>query len=211
MEAPPGDANRAAPAPPSAALRVTLSATLAFPFCGPKPSTARGPTRRAVLEAVAGRAIVGPMIHAALIALAVSAGAGGSGPACADSPAADAAVVHAVQAWFDALRRDDLKAGAALQAVDFHAFDGGRRYRGLELSERIRAVHASGVQLVWNLGPIEAHAACDMAWASWENKGEAGKPGAMEPVSWQESAVLRREHGRWVLAFLHSNRVDPPH
>jgi ketosteroid isomerase-like protein len=151
--------------------------------------------------------------RAATLGLAVAAVlAGGStraAPACAPKGASHE-VEATVRDWFAAFARDDFAAGYALQAPGFYAYDGGRRFDGMELGELIRSAHASGTKIEWNLGDIDVHVACDQAWTAWVNKGAAGKPGAMAPVTWLESAVLRYQDGRWRMEFLHSDRVRPP-
>lgn len=130
-------------------------------------------------------------------------------PVCAPKGAGKA-VEATVRGWFAAMARDDLQAGDALRAPGFYAYDAGKRFDGPALGELVRSVHASGVRLEWNLGDIDVHLACDQAWTAWVNKGAAGKPGAMQPVTWLESAVLGYRDGRWRLEFLHSARVPSP-
>ena len=141
-------------------------------------------------------------------AVLLLAGAAGARPACAPAGSAPA-VEAAVRAWFDAGRRDDLKAMGAVQAADFYAYDGGARFDGLKLGELVRDSHASGMVIEWNLHDVDVHVGCDQAWAAWVNTGAAGKAGTMRPVTWLESAVLTYRDGRWRMAFLHSDRVRP--
>jgi hypothetical protein len=139
---------------------------------------------------------------------ALLAGSAQAAPACA--PAGAAKVVEAaVQGWFAAGRRDDLTAEAAIQAPGFYAYDGGKRFEGMALGELVKAAHASGVSIVWNLHDVDVHVACDQAWAAWVNTGATGKPGAMTPVTWLESAVFGYRDGRWRMEFLHSTHAAP--
>ncbi|MGC1304478.1 MAG: nuclear transport factor 2 family protein [Caulobacteraceae bacterium] len=128
---------------------------------------------------------------------------------CAPAAAATAERVGGVvQSLFRTLAADQDEAAAALLTPEFYAFDGGKRSTGPELLEIIRDLHAQGVVLEWNPEPIDVHISCNMAWAAWDNHGRVGKAGALSPVSWQESAVLRWREGAWRIAFLHSNRVE---
>ncbi|WP_372781911.1 hypothetical protein [Phenylobacterium sp.] len=143
-------------------------------------------------------------------ALLACAGAASAAPGCA--PAKDAArdAEAVVRGWFAAGARDDVAAEADLQAPGFYAFDAGKRFDGTALGELVKSAHASGVKIEWNLQDMDVHAACDQAWAAWVNRGASGKAGAMQPVTWLESAVLGYHDGRWRLEFLHSARVPPP-
>ena len=93
-------------------------------------------------------------------------------------------------------RTTTTRAGYALQAPGFYAYDGGERYDGTALGELLRGVKAEGTRVEWNLHDVDVHVACDQAWAAWVNSGAGGKPGAMQPVTWLESMVLRYQAGR---------------
>lgn len=152
------------------------------------------------------------MRRAALILsalLALSANAARAAPACAP-PGAAREVEAVVRGWFAAMAREDYAAGYALQAKGFYAFDGGRRFDGEALGELLRSLKAGGTHIEWNLHDLDAHVACDQAWASWVNTGASGKAGALQPVTWLESMVLGYADGRWRIEFLHSDRVRPP-
>lgn len=138
-----------------------------------------------------------------------TAGASQAAPVCAPKGSAKA-VETAVRAWFDAGRRDDLATLQGIQAAGFYAYDGGERYEGLALGETLKAIHAAGTTIEWNLHDFDAHVACDQAWVAWVNTGAVGKAGAMQPVTWLESAVFGYRGGRWRMEFLHSGRVRPP-
>jgi hypothetical protein len=129
-------------------------------------------------------------------------------PGCAP-PAGARDVEAAIRGWFAAFAREDYAAGYALQAPGFYAYDGGERYRGAELGELLKNAQAAGTRFEWNLHDMDVHLGCDQAWAAWVNTGAVGKPGAMQPVAWLESMVLRYAGGRWRIEFLHSDRVRP--
>ncbi|WP_293369742.1 nuclear transport factor 2 family protein [Phenylobacterium sp.] len=143
------------------------------------------------------------------LAAALAAGGGQAAPACAPKGSGPA-VQAAVQAWFDAGRRDDLAALAKIQAPGFYAYDGGKKYEGLALGELVKGAHASGVKIEWNLHDFDAHLGCDKAWIAWINTGASGKAGALQPVTWLESAVFGWRGGAWRMEFLHSARASPP-
>jgi hypothetical protein len=144
-----------------------------------------------------------------LAAALLASGAAQAAPACAPA-GSDRAVEAAVRAWFDAGRRDELATMAKIQAPGFYAYDGGKKYEGLALGELVKGAHASGVAIEWNLHDFDVHVACDQAWVAWVNTGASGKAGAMQPVTWLESAVFGWQGGAWRMEFLHSARVPPP-
>ena len=129
---------------------------------------------------------------------------------CAQSPAEVAKIEMTIRGFFEALRRDDKVAFQRLTTRSFYSFDGGKRFAGGELLEVVRDTHARGLQLNWNIGPIDIHLGCNMAWTAWENSGSAGVSTNLRPVRWLESAVLVKNEGTWKIDFLHSSRAAPP-
>jgi hypothetical protein len=150
------------------------------------------------------------MSRAALILAlggALAAGCAQAAPSCAP-PGAAKDVEAAVRGWFSAFARKDYAAGYALQAPGFYAYDGGERYKGDELGVLLKTAQTGGTRFEWNLHDMDVHLACDQAWAAWVNTGAVGKPGAMQPITWLESMVLRYADGRWRIEFLHSDRAQ---
>ena len=126
---------------------------------------------------------------------------------CSSSSADVAAIEATVHAFFDAAKREDAAALRRSTTAGFYSFDAGKRFDGPGLVDAIRQAHAGGVQLNWNIGAIDTHFGCGMAWSAWENRGSAGIPPNVAPARWLESAVLVREEGRWKIAFFHSARA----
>lgn len=135
-----------------------------------------------------------------------AAGAAAIQPCPAD-PAAVTAVTETIRGLYVALAREDQAGFARATAPSFYAYDGGQRFKGVELLDLVRNARKAGMMLEWNPGVIKAQVSCDMAWASWENVGRAGPAAAPEPVTWLESAALGRRDGRWVIEFLHAGRA----
>jgi hypothetical protein len=130
--------------------------------------------------------------------------------ACPPDAAAVAAVTQTIRGLYVALAREDPARFAQVTSPTFYAYDGGERFKGAELLGLVRKGRNAGMDFEWNPGTINAHVACDMAWASWENVGRAGPAAAMEPVTWLESATLSRRDGRWTIDFLHAGRAKKP-
>ena len=49
----------------------------------------------------------------------------------------------------------------------------------------------------------------DIAWVSYHNTAEFSLNEKQQTINWLESAVLRKENGRWKIKLLHSTRVVP--
>jgi hypothetical protein len=145
---------------------------------------------------------------AAVVPALMLAACAHTGPSACRAPAAAAKDIDAtILAFFDGLRRDDRAAFERLTTASFYSFDVGKRFEGSELLDLVRDARARGVQLNWNIGRIDTHLGCDMAWAAWENVGSAGVPPRVQPVRWLESAVLIRQNGIWKIDFFHSTRA----
>jgi len=126
---------------------------------------------------------------------------------CLAPPRASGEIKQTIDAFFDALRKEDIVAFQRLTTTSFYSFDGGKRYAGTELLDLVRDAHSRGVQLNWSIGPLDTELRCDVAWSAWENVGSAGIPPGVRPVRWLESAVLVRESGSWKIDFFHSHRA----
>jgi len=126
---------------------------------------------------------------------------------CPAPPQAKNEIKRTVDAFFDALRKEDRVAFQRLTTTSFYSFDGGERYAGTELVDVVRDAYARGVQLNWSIGPLDTKLRCEVAWSAWENVGSAGIPPAVRPVRWLESAVLVRQNGSWKIDFFHSQRA----
>ena len=127
--------------------------------------------------------------------------------ACSPLPQDRDEVKRTVEAFFDALREDDVAAFRLATTASFDSFDGGKRYPGTELADEVRDAHARGVEINWSIGKLDTKIQCDVAWSSWENDGSAGIPPDVIPVRWLESAVLVRDNGNWKIDFFHSHRA----
>ena len=129
---------------------------------------------------------------------------------CPDPASAPTDVEATIRAFFDALRLADQAPFRRLTTQGFYAFDVGARFPDAALAVSVRGALDRGVEIIWNLGPMDMQVRCDVAWAQWENVGSVGMPGEAAPVRWLESAVLVHEGGGWKLDFFHSQRAKAP-
>jgi hypothetical protein len=148
----------------------------------------------------------------ALLALTASltfAGGANAADKCKEiSPAAD--LETPIKAYYAALVAADRDAQAKLTIPSFHAFDVARRFTGQALGDMVAGAPARGLKLEFSFDDFQTHTACDTGWASWINHGAIVHGEDRTPVTWLESATLRRIDGRWVLVFLHSERAPDP-
>src|SRR3954470_2535048 len=89
----------------------------------------------------------------------------------AEAKADETAVTEAVRAMFAAFAADDFAKFHEVTAADFYAFDGGERYKGDELIELLKKLHADGKVFVWTITEPNVHVAADVAWITYVNDG----------------------------------------
>ena len=152
-------------------------------------------------------------VLAAMLMLAAGGCAHVDAGRCAGAPADRAPVERTIRGYYAALGADDEAAAARLASPSFYSFDGGKRYTNPQLVAELKKAHQAGTVIQWNIGPIDTHFDCHSAWAAWENSGAVGTAGALKPVKWLETAMLRRQPGgpagEWRIEFLHSSRAQP--
>jgi hypothetical protein len=108
---------------------------------------------------------------------------------------------------YEAAAADDFDALRVIFDEGFYAFDLGRRFDGMALPELIKQAHAGGAQFVWTVQDADTHVVGDWAWIAYVNRGSISDGNAASPVTWLESAVLRRDGSRWRIRFFHSTRA----
>lgn len=129
-------------------------------------------------------------------------------PAYAATPVADEAqVVEAIKTMYIAATNDDLAQFNTVATPDFYAFDGGKRFTGDSLMELIKKLHADGSVYVWTVTDPEVHVSGDIAWVTYVNRGSVEDKSGRKDLTWLESAVLRKDTGKWRIHFFHSTRA----
>jgi quercetin dioxygenase-like cupin family protein/ketosteroid isomerase-like protein len=118
------------------------------------------------------------------------------------------AVVDAMRTMYVALEKDDVALFRSVTAPDFFTYDGGKRFTGDELTTLIKSRHDTGVVYVWQVTEPDVRIEGDMAWITYVNRGSITDAAGTKDVGWLESAVLRRESGRWRIQFFHSTRMQ---
>jgi ketosteroid isomerase-like protein len=164
------------------------------------------------IDLAAGRRIVLDMkpttrLAALAAAIALSVPAQAETVQCPDPATARAEVEQTIHDFFAALRVADKAPFAQLTTPSFYAFDVGQRFAGSTLGDAVFEALSDGVEINWNLGPMDTRVRCDVAWSQWENIGSVGTPPDVQTVRWLESAVLVHDGARWKLDFFHSQRA----
>lgn len=126
---------------------------------------------------------------------------------CPASPRAEAEIERTVQAFYHALRTDDISAFRRVTTARFYSFDGGDRFDGIALAVFVRDARAKGRIFTWSVGPLDTQRRCGIAWTAWTDTGSAGTSPDVKPVRWLESAVLVDQDGAWKIDFFHSHRA----
>jgi hypothetical protein len=113
--------------------------------------------------------------------------------------AQDAAVTAQMNAFFHALGTGDTAALESIVTPDFYMFEHAR-WTADTLLRLMPRMH--GQQ--WSLEDVHVTTTKSFAYITYENHG------VTTPGLWLESAVLRRRHGTWRIAFMHSTRMPLP-
>jgi len=120
-------------------------------------------------------------------------------------------IVDTMSAIFAAARIDDVAKFNSVIASDFYIFDGGERFTADSLLDLIKKQFALGRVTVWTISEPEVHVDCNTALATFTTHGSMHDTTLHKEATWLESAVLRKDDGRWLILF-HSTRVpaSPP-
>jgi hypothetical protein len=117
------------------------------------------------------------------------------------------AVIETIREMYAAAAIDDEASLRAIFTDDFYAFDGGKRFDGMELPALLKAAHAAGKRFVWTVSEPDVWVAQNCASIAYVNRGSISDAAGTVPVTWLESAVLRFDGSRWRIQFFHSTRV----
>lgn len=93
---------------------------------------------------------------------------------------------------------------------DFYIFDERKRFTGGELISLAKQHLADGSKAAWTISDPEVQVDCNTALATFTTLGSFNHAGHDQKVTFLESAVLRKEDGKWRIAFFHSTAVPEP-
>lgn len=119
------------------------------------------------------------------------------------------AVADTMREMYRALTDGDAARLSTILADDFDCFDVGRRFDGPGFARLIADAQKAGKRFVWTVQDETVHVEGNFAWIKYINRGSVGDATGVTPVTWLESAILRREDNHWRITFFHSSRAQP--
>lgn len=119
------------------------------------------------------------------------------------------AVADTMREMYRALADGDAACLSAVLADDFDCFDVGRRFDGPGFAKLIADAQKAGKRFVCTVQDETVHVEGNWAWIKYINRGSVGDATGVTPVTWLESAILRREDNHWRITFFHSSRAQP--
>ena len=118
-------------------------------------------------------------------------------------------VADTMREMYRALADGDAARLSTILADDFDCFDVGRRFDGPGFAKLIADAQKAGKRFVWTVQDETVHIEGDFAWIKYINRGSVGDATGVTPVTWLESAILRRHADCWQITFFHSSRAQP--
>lgn len=117
-------------------------------------------------------------------------------------------VAETMRDMYRALSDGDAARLSTILADDFDCFDVGRRFDGPGFARLIADAQKAGKRFVWTVQDEFVHVEGNWAWIKYINRGSVGDATGVTPVTWLESAVLRRKGDHWQITFFHSSRAQ---
>ena len=114
-----------------------------------------------------------------------------------------------ISKFFDGISEIDADKLKAYATNDFILLEDGQLWNMDTLITKISARKNSGIKRVNKFQFIKTEQNGNIAWVSYHNIAYFSLNEKQQTVEWLESAVLRRENGRWKIKLLHSTRVIP--
>jgi len=117
-------------------------------------------------------------------------------------------MIATIERIFAALGDNDHARLTELLCEDFHAFENGVPVTGPELLSLMSRYHTEGRRYRWSIDSPQVESQGNLGVLAYLNNGSIAESGTSDPIpmSWLETAVLRRQPSGWRLAFLHSTR-----
>lgn len=140
-------------------------------------------------------------------AAAIIAVSGTKAEAAACAPAT-ADPVQTIRDMYAAATAGDRAKTLAAFAPGAYLFDGGERFTPEGITDQLLKIEAAGTKPLWHVEESESHASCDIAWATWTNRGSFTTASAVTPRVWLESAVFEWRGGAWKVRFFQSTAVS---
>ena len=114
-----------------------------------------------------------------------------------------------ISKFFYGLPEIDANKLKAYTTDDFILLENGHLWNMDTLVNKMSAPKNAGIKRVNKFQFIKTEQNGNIAWASYHNTADFSLNEKQQTVNWLESAVLRKENGRWKIKLLHSTRVVP--
>jgi hypothetical protein len=117
-------------------------------------------------------------------------------------------MIATIERIFTALGDNDHDRLNELLCEGFHAFENGVQVTGRQLLDLMSRYHAEGRRYRWSVNSPQVESQGNVGVLVYVNNGSIAESVASDPIpmSWLETALLRRKASGWRLAFLHSTR-----
>ena len=109
--------------------------------------------------------------------------------------------------FFDGLTEVDVEKLKEYTTMDFILLEHGEIWNMDTLIHKISAGRNANIKRVNKFEFIKTEQKRKVAWVSYHNTAEISFNERQRTVRWLESAVLRKEKGRWKIKLLHSTRL----
>jgi ketosteroid isomerase-like protein len=90
---------------------------------------------------------------------------------------------------------------------DFILLEDGERWSIDTLIAKVKPMRKVNFKRINKLIFTSLEQKDDLAWTAYDNEAIITVDGKQRTVQWLESAVLRKENGKWKIAMLHSTRI----
>jgi ketosteroid isomerase-like protein len=121
------------------------------------------------------------------------------------------AIRETVIYFFDALANFDEVGMRSRVTEDFILLEHGERWSIDTLIARVKPMSKHSFKRINVLLFSTVKKTGDIAWTAYDNEARITLDGNERTVRWLESAVLKKEQGKWKLALLHSTRMPAGH
>ena len=114
-----------------------------------------------------------------------------------------------ISMFFDGLSEVNAAKLRAYSTDDFILLENGHVWNMDTLINKVSAPKNAGIKRVNKFEFIKTEQDGNVAWVSYHNTADFSLNEKQQTVNWLESAVLKKEAGRWRIKLLHSTRVVP--
>ena len=115
-----------------------------------------------------------------------------------------------ISRFFDGISEIHEEKLRATVTEDFILLENGHLWNMDTLVTKVKNPKNPGIRRVNKFEFIKTEREGNTAWVSYHNTADFSLNEKQQTVKWLESAVLRKEKGKWKIKLLHSTRILPP-